>query len=165
MWPDDAGATRLAAGLWRAYRIAGDDQDAADLVADLRQRDPGSLALLEIRRLIQIENEELSARTDLEPENEIVTQVVDTSGRYALQLGAFSDRGLALEFVKRYAGELPDLRIDKLLDQRGQFLYKVRTGVFVNPARARSEAKQLQRRLGIEVIVADLSGAGNQTGN
>ena len=52
-----------------------------------------------------------------------------------------------------------------MLDQRGQFLYKVRTGDFVNPARARNEAKQLQRRLGIEVIVADLAGAGDQTGN
>ncbi|MDX2473679.1 MAG: tetratricopeptide repeat protein [Candidatus Krumholzibacteria bacterium] len=162
---DEAGATRLAAGMWRAYRTAGENQEAAELVADLRKRDPGSLALLDIRRLIQMENEELNARSELETENKVVTPVVDTTGRYALQLGAFSDRGLALEFVKRYARELPDLRIDKRLDQRGQFLYKVRTGDFVNPALARSEAKQLQRRLGIEVIVADLSAGGPQTGN
>ena len=161
----EAGAHRLAAGLWRAYRTEGEEGKAEDLLENLRQSDPGSLALLEIRRLIQIENEELAARAEAAPENTVVTPVVDTTGRYALQLGAFSDRGLALEFVKRYQSELPDLRIDKLRDQRGQFLYKVRTGDFVNPALARSEAKQLQRRLGIEVIVADLAGAGNQTGN
>ena len=40
-------------------------------------------------------------------------------------------------------------------DPRGQFLYKVRSGAYVNPALARSEADRLQRTLGIDVIVAE----------
>ncbi len=44
-------------------------------------------------------------------------------------------------------------------DERGQFLYKVRTGAFVNPALARTEARRLADRLDIEVIVSDLTGS------
>ena len=80
-------------------------------------------------------------------------------GRYALQLGAFSDRGLALEFLRRYREQLPDLRIDEVRDDRGQFLYKIRSGSFVNPALARTEAKRLAGQLDMEVIVDDLSDA------
>jgi len=162
---DQAGANRLAGGLWRAHMAAGDDDEARELMENLAADDPGSLALLEIRRLVQVTRDERQARAAVIPADSVVTPVVDNTGRYALQLGAFSDRGLALEFVKRYADQLPDLRIDKLRDQRGQFLYKVRTGDFVNPALARSEAKQLQRRLGIDVIMTDLSGDNGQFGN
>jgi len=161
---DDAGASRLAAGLWRVHMVAGQQQEADELVANLNARDPGSLALLEIRRLMQVENDEQEARSAAIATDEVVTPVVDTAGRYALQLGAFSDRGLALEFVKRYREQLPDLRIDKMRDQRGQFLYKVRTGDYVNPALARSEARQLQKRLGIDVIMTDLGDGGARSG-
>ncbi len=154
---DQAGANRLAGGMWRAYMTAGEDREAADLLDKLSAEDPGSLALLEIRRLVQVNSDERQARAAVAPADSVVTSVVDNTGRYALQLGAFSDRGLALEFVKRYTEQLPDLHIDKLRDQRGQFLYKVRTGDYVNPALARSEAKQLQRRLGIDVMMTDLS--------
>lgn len=159
---DTAGANRLAGGLWRAHMAAGQDDEAREVLAQLSENDPGSLALLEIRRLVQMNTDERHARTAVATTDSIVTQVVATEGRYALQLGAFSDRGLALEFVKRYADQLPDLRIDKLRDQRGQFLYKVRTGDYVNPALARSEAKQLQRQLGIDVIMTDLAGGNGQ---
>ena len=53
---------------------------------------------------------------------------------------------------------MSDLRIDRVRDDRGQFLYKVRSGEFVNPAQARSDAQQLGDRLGLEVIVAELTG-------
>lgn len=162
---NEAGAGRLAAGLWRARMASGQEEQAAQLLQDLQQQDSGSLALLEIRRLVQAEADERDARNAVAPNNAPVPQVIDTSGRYALQLGAFSDRGLALDFVKRYKAQLPDLHIDQLRDERGQFLYKVRTGDFVNPALARSEAKQLEQRLGIEIIVADLTGVSRQDGN
>ncbi len=162
---DDGGVSRLGAGLWRAHRATGQTQAADDLADKLMARDPGSLALLEIRRLIQVETDERRARTTDDPVDEVVTPVIDTTGRYALQLGAFSDRGLALEFVKRYRKQLPDLRIDKMRDQRGQFLYKVRTGDYVNPALARNEARKLARQLDIDVIMTDLTGTGGQSGN
>jgi len=154
---DEAGRSRLAAGTWQAFRTGGDDKQAEALVNELSAQDPGSLALLEIRRLLQMEADERQARTEEAPADTVVTRAPDNTGRYALQLGAFSDRGLALEFVKRYQTRLPELRIERLRDARGQFLYKVRTGDYVNPALARSEAKQLQRQLGIEVITADLA--------
>ena len=37
----------------------------------------------------------------------------------------------------------PPCEIDSVRDDQGQFLYKVRTGSFVNPALARTEAKRL----------------------
>ncbi|MBE0567395.1 MAG: SPOR domain-containing protein, partial [Krumholzibacteria bacterium] len=80
------------------------------------------------------------------------------AGRFALQLGAFSDRGLALDLVRRYGRQVPDLRIDTERDDRGQLLYKVRSGSYVNPALARDAADALKRSLGIEVFVAELGG-------
>ena len=162
---DKAGASRLAGGLWRAHRASGEEKEADALVKKLAADDPGSLALLEIRRQIQLEQDERKARAGTEPDNTPVTKTVDATGRYALQLGAFSDRGLALEFLKRYRAQLPDLRIDELRDDRGQYMYKLRTGAYVNPALARSEARQLADRLGIDVIVADLTGTDRPAGN
>jgi len=151
------GGSRIAAGRWRALRAEGHDDEAARLVADLQQADPGSLAMLEIRRLLRARQEEMNAAAA--PDTVVETVTADR-GRYALQLGAFSDRALALEFQKRHREALPDLRIDSVRDARGQFLYKVRTGAFVNPALARTEARRLADQLGIDVIVADLSAPG-----
>jgi len=154
---------RVAGGMWRAYLDENRDRDADQLEQSLGRDHPGSLAMLEIQRLRRKHAEDLAAMT--------LPDSVDTKdngneasrGRYALQLGAFSDRGLALEFIRRFRNQLPDLRIDEVRDQRGQFLYKVRTGSFVNPALARTEAKRLARQLDLEVIVADLSGASGRT--
>ena len=158
---DKSGQARLAAGLWRAYMAHDQADKAQDLASKLSKSDPGSLALLEIGRLRQMEADERRARAAATPQNdETVAPVRDLTGRYALQIGAFSDRGLALEIVERYSNQLPNLRIDKVRDARGQFLYKVRAGDFVNPAMARSEAKRWARRLDIDVIVADLSAQG-----
>ncbi|MFT5233314.1 MAG: tetratricopeptide (TPR) repeat protein [Candidatus Krumholzibacteriia bacterium] len=155
---DEDGAGRLAAGRWRALMAHDQADDAKELAAKLAQSDPGALALLEIGQLRQMEADEQRARASAEPQSgQTVTKTPDMTGRYALQIGAFSDRGLALEFVKRYGNQLPDLRIDKVRDDRGQFLYKVRAGDYVNPAMARNEAKQWAKRLDIEIIVADLS--------
>ena len=85
---------------------------------------------------------------------------MDVDELLAMQLGAFSDRALALEFHRRHVRQLPDLRIDKTRDARGQFLYKVRTGSYVNPALARTDARELARRLDLEVIVAELAADG-----
>lgn len=163
----DPGISRLGAGLWRAYLASGQDQEAGDLVARLTAEDPGCLALLEIRRLIQAEADERDARA-VEPEPEKVDRpqpvAAEGTGGFSLQLGAFSDRSLALDFLKRFQGELPDLRIDEVRDRRGQFLYKVRSGHFDDPAIARGQAEHQQDRLGIDIIVADLTETSQESG-
>jgi hypothetical protein len=156
------GGSRAAAGRWRALRAAGEDREAARLVSGLQEDDPGGLAMLEIRRLLRDRQEEMAAAAAGDPDTSAIAAPAGIDrGRYALQLGAFSDRALALEFQRRYLEQIPDLRIDPVRDDRGQFLYKVRTGSFVNPALARTEARRLADRLDIDVIVADLSAPGN----
>ena len=91
------------------------------------------------------------------PDDEPVAAPTVRDGRYTLQVGAYRDRGLALEVVRRYTPLVADLRIDEERDERGQILYKVRTGSFVNPARARTEASRLSRDLDVDVFVAELS--------
>ena len=156
---------RVAGGQWRAYLVEGREQEASDLEQALRLNDPGSLAMLEIQRLSLELKEELAAMTpvdSLDSKEPDAAEAEQARGRYALQLGAFSDRSLALEFHRRYREQLPDLRIDEVRDERGQFLYKIRTGSFVNPALALTEARSLARQMGMEVIVADLSDATNR---
>lgn len=150
----------LLEGQWRALRAGGDEQAALSALDRLRRQAPGSLALLEVGRLQREEAEELAARGEAgaASADSTATRAADPSGRYSLQLGAFSDRSLALDFQRRFAARLPDLRIDQEQDGRGQFLYKVRSGYFVNPALARTEAARLKRALGVEVLVTDLAG-------
>jgi hypothetical protein len=157
--PGSGPHPRISGGQWRAFLAEGRSQEAADLELALGRYYPGCLAMLEIQRLRRQQQEELAALAlpdslslDLDGDDQ-------SRGRYALQLGAFSDRGLALEFLRRYREQLPDLRIDEVRDDRGQFLYKIRSGSFVNPALARTEAKRLAGQLDMEVIVADLSDA------
>ncbi len=150
---------RVAGGQWRAYQDENRDQDAAELEQALGRNHPGSLAMLEIQRLRRKQQEDLAAMTLPDSLDADVSGNTRSRGRYALQLGAFSDRSLALDFLRRYRDQLPDLRIDEVRDDRGQFLYKVRSGSYVNPALARTEAKRLAGQLDMEVIVADLSGA------
>lgn len=153
--------SRTAGGKWRAYQAENREEDAASLERELNRTASGSLALLEIQRLLRERDEELEAMVPALDENRDQVTSRPTQGRYSLQLGAFSDRGLALDFLRRFQNELPDLHIDEVRDQRGQFLYKVRTGSFVNPALAKTEAKRLADQLDMEVIVADLSAAGS----
>lgn len=154
---------RVAGGQWRALLAENRDLEAEDLAETLSQDYPGSLATLEIQRQRREQEEELAAMTPAGSTEPVVKNQEPDRGRYALQLGAFSDRSLALDFLRRYKSQLPDLRIDEVRDRRGQFLYKVRTGSFVNPALARSEADRLAGELGMDVIVADLSESADRT--
>jgi len=153
--------SRIAGGQWRAFRAEGRDQEAIDLQESLASADPGCLAMLEITRLQRAHQEEMEAMVQESTGESAQAESPAASGRYALQLGAFSDRGLALEFLRKYGGRISDLHIEEVRDQRGQFLYKVRTGSFVNPALAKTEARRLAQDLDIEVIVADRSDQDN----
>jgi len=157
---EDGAATpikaRIQAGRWQALRAAGRNDDAAQLVTNLRNTAPGSLSLLEINRLLRVEEEALAARQVATVVDTISTAPEARDGRYSLQYGAFHDRGLALEFLNRYGRQIDNLRIDQVTDDRGQYIYKLRSGSFVNPALARTQARQMQDRLGMDVIVAEL---------
>lgn len=153
------GATepRLKAGQWRALRAEGQDQEAEGILAGLQQNHPSCLALVEIDRVLRSEEDENQARLSAHqeaPDDTLATAPV-AAGRYALQLGAFSDRSLALDFQRRQREIFPDLKITEVRDAQGQFLYKVRTGSFVNPALARSEARRLQNEHNLEIIVVE----------
>ncbi|PID79331.1 hypothetical protein CSB20_10720 [bacterium DOLZORAL124_64_63] len=115
------------------------------------------MPLQEIDRVLRQEEDEEQARlgTHREAPRDTLATAPVAAGRYALQLGAFSDRGLALDYQRRLADIFPDLKIIEARDQRGQFLYKVRTGSFVNPARARSEARRLKNEHKLEIIVVE----------
>ena len=147
----------LQAGRWQALRMAGRSDEAGGVRDLLSRENPGSLALLEINRILREEADEL-AQTALDqvPRDTVITQQpTSAAGRFSLQVGAFSDRALALDYLNRHRAELPDLRVDQVQDDRGQYLYKVRSGYYMNPALARSEAARLRRELGIDVIVTD----------
>jgi hypothetical protein len=77
------------------------------------------------------------------------------AGRYTLQLGAFTDRGRALEFRQRLVGSVPGLAIEEGRDPRGQSVYRARTGAWSDPASAGEAAVELGRKLGLDVIVVD----------
>lgn len=144
------------AGRWKALRHLGEDGKASSLFADLQKNYPGSLALLEIQGQLRGEEEEIAARMSSQPSDQVLDTPAETSGRYSLQLGAFSDRGLALELKRKYADRLPDLRVDEVRDAHGQFMYKLRLGNYANPAQARTDAKFWSDKLDTEVIVTDL---------
>ncbi len=111
-----------------------------------------------MNRILREADEELLSHAESVPDPEVtVSTPEDLSGRFALQFGSFSDRSLALRFVQRFQSQLPDIRIDQTQDEHGQFLYNIRTGSFVNPALARTEAARLRRAHSIDVQVTDLS--------
>ncbi len=148
---------RLQAGRWRALRTEGQDAEAAAILADLQQNHPTCLALVEIDRVLRSEEDETQARLSAHQaatSDTVVTAPV-AAGRYTLQLGAFSDRSLALDFQRRHRDIFPDLFITAVRDEQGQFLYKVRTGSYVNPALARSEAQRLKIQHGMDIIVVE----------
>lgn len=148
----EQGAERAQSGRWQARRLLGEDSAAAALLADL---DHGGVALLEINRQRHADADAESARRPPAPRDSLVAAPATPDGRYTLQIGAYRDRGLALEIVRRYRPRIADLRIDEERDEHGQILYKVRTGSFVNPARARAEASRLSRDLDVDVFVAE----------
>jgi predicted negative regulator of RcsB-dependent stress response len=157
-----AEASRLKAGQWRALRANGKDLEANRLLRELRNDSQGCLALVEIGRVLQQEQDDDSARVAFAAKDipdTVVSSPENNIGRYSLQVGAFSDRSLALEFKRRHQEQIPDLTITEVRDDRGQFLYKLRFGSFVNPAQARSEAQNQKRILGMNVIVVDLGAA------
>lgn len=172
--------SRTVSGRCRALLLAGKIEEVEALEADLNTREPGSLALLEIRRA-RLENEELStARRPTPPLPPAATGADDNTppgddnsgaaaptaapgaapvaaaaGRYALQFGAFSDRARALDFLERFRSQIDGLAIEEGVDAQGKAVYRARAGGWDSPDVAAAFAGDLGRRVGLDVIVVD----------
>jgi cell division septation protein DedD len=146
--------------------LGGRVKEVEALAAQLEELDPGSLALLEIRRALHdhqdVETTRLpttlppaGAASDESPNLRSADAANAPAGRYTLQLGAFGDRGRALEFQQRHADGVPGLTIEEGADARGQSLYRLRAGAWSSPDEAETAASELSDRLRLDVIVVD----------
>ena len=151
------GAARadLLAGRWQALRLLGRDVEARDAAARLLREHPGSLAAMEVSDQRREERDELAALADTLDTAAPEQLAPSTTDRYAVQLAAFRDRSLALQFVARWQPEIPDLRVVSQFDELDQPIYKVHTGSFVSRAMARSEVQRIEREHGIAGFVAE----------
>ncbi|MFO7652950.1 MAG: SPOR domain-containing protein [Candidatus Krumholzibacteriia bacterium] len=154
----------LLAGRWQALRATGEHEAAEATREELLRDAPLSLAAATVRAPGETTAEptaEAGAGADTAvvlPEDDAdagESAAQPAPGRHSVQLAAFGDRSLALAFVGRWRGELPDLRIDEVRDRRGQILYKVRTGRYPSDPAARDAARRIGERLGIETMAVD----------
>lgn len=161
---DAAAQPELLAGRWQALRLLGRDLEARDLANELLRDHAGSLAAMEVHEQLRREDDELAMGDQLvlDTADADTAAVADTdgppviaAGRYTVQLAAFRDRALALQFVARWRHEVPDLRILRATDPRGQPLFRVQTGGFVSRVQASTEARRIERALGLEGFVTE----------
>lgn len=151
------GSTRpdLLAGRWQALRLLGRDVEAREAAAQLVRDHPASLAAMEVTDQRREEEDELAALADTLDTSAPARLEASTTDRYAVQLAAFRDRSLALQFVARWQPEIPDLRVVSQRDELDQPLYKVHTGSFVSRTLARTEVQRIEREHGITGFVAE----------
>jgi hypothetical protein len=166
----------LLAGQWLALQRSEEIQAAALIAAQLDREHHLSLAAVTVRNELRLRDQdqaEYSQRADtlqavgtsapggLTGETgtglAASTSPAKSAGRVTLQLAAFSDRSLALCYVDRWFEELPELRIDRSDDPRGQLLYKVRLGNFMSRAQAQTEARRLRQLYGFDALIVDTS--------
>jgi tetratricopeptide (TPR) repeat protein len=151
---EDHSQPDLVAGRWRALQLLGRRDEAARVYDDLVGRFPTSLAAMEVRGHQRRDDEELASAIDTLGTTAPEVLEPRSAASYAVQLAAFRDRALALQFVQRWQAELADLRIEREDDELGQPVYKVRTGRFVSDAQARTEVARLRREHNLEGFVA-----------
>ncbi len=151
------GGTRpdLLAGQWQALRLLGRDVEARDAAAQLLRDHPSSLAAMEVADGRREEQDELAALADTLDTAAPEQLAPSTANRYAVQLAAFRDRSLALQFVARWQPEISGLRVVNQFDDLDQPLYKVHTGNFVSRAMARNEVQRIERAHGVTGFVAE----------
>ena len=149
------GRPELQAGRWQALRLLARDVEARDVARRLHREHPSSLAALEVGDIGRREQEDLAILADTL--DTLAPEVLDepSTGRYTVQLAAFRDRALALQFVARWQAEIADLAVTEQADDLGQPIYKVQTGAFVSPAMARTEASRLSRQHGLDGFVTE----------
>lgn len=162
--PDAAHHPALLLGRYEALR-RGDQAPAAEEVGRQLMREyPESLAALVLRDRWRRETEQSApapavviADSAAEADDaQMRTEAEILANPISIQLAAFSDRSLAMEFVERWQRQLPDLRIDEEVGRRGEPLYKIRTGRFANRTRADTEALRITDEFGLETLVVQL---------
>lgn len=145
----------LLAGRWQALRQQGQGAQAEALAARIEREFPGSMAAMIVAEAEAVEAPPLRAAPE-EPAGRAPGAVSPAaSGRYALQLAAFGDRGRALSYLARWQEQLPDLQMFEDEDQEGRVLYRVRLGPFPTRAEAQAAADRLRRAHGLEVLVTE----------
>jgi len=153
---DPAALPELMAGRWQALRLLGRDLEARDLAEQLLREHPESLAAMEVFEHQRREDEQFVDIPDTAlVEAPAVMAPVVSGSRFTIQLAAFQDRALALQFVSRWQSEIPDLNITRALDALDQPIYRIQTGSFVSRVQAGSEARRLERSHGLEGFVTE----------
>ncbi len=166
---------RTVSGRCRALLRQGREGEARALAARLQDKDPGSLALSEIRRALR-EWDDQSGTRGATPtgapagrvsraapvEAPTPNEAPADAARFTLQLGAFGDRSRALDLERRVADKVDDLQLVEGQDGRGQPVFRLRTGAYADEAAADNAARELGQLLGLDVIVVDLQPAAAQ---
>jgi len=142
----------MLAGRWQVLADLGRESEAAEVAAELMRDYPSSLAAMEVGTLARRALDDQAAAGALDP-SAATTAPVQT-GRFAVQLAAFRDRALAMQFVERWRGQVTGLRVVTEVDELGQPIYKVQTGSFDSAAQARAEVDRLARTHRLEGFVA-----------
>lgn len=168
---------RTVSGRCRALLRQGREGEARALAARLQDKDPGSLALSEIRRALREWDDQAGTRaatptgTPASRAAAPAAAILDdagadaaapAAGRYTLQLGAFSDRGRALELERRVSDKVEGLDLAEGVDGRGQPVFRLRTGSWDDETAADAAARELGQLLGLDVIVVDLQADANR---
>jgi tetratricopeptide (TPR) repeat protein len=176
---------RTVSGRCRALLRAGRLGEVQALAARLQDKDPGSLALSEIRRALRDYDEQEGTRRPTPtgvvagraPEATPVVETEETAGeeptreedaappaagRFTLQLGAFTDRSRALDLQRRAADKVDDLTMAEGVDARGATVFRLRSGAWDDEGAADAAARAMSQLLGIDVIVVDLQAAEHQ---
>ena len=132
---DPSLRSRTVSGRCRALLLKDRPDEVDALESRLVEADPGSLALLEIRRARRDHEEETNSRQPALPAFEapataaapaaadpVPAQAAPATStrRYTLQLGAFGDRARALDFLERYRTDVDGLAIEEGVDAQGR---------------------------------------------
>ncbi|HRX52052.1 MAG TPA: SPOR domain-containing protein [Candidatus Krumholzibacteria bacterium] len=152
--PQPVAAASVLAARWELTQAA-DPQAGRRLEQELTHRFPRSNALARVHEL-QRRNQELAA---VAPESQTVGDAAPAapSGRFSLQLAAFTDRGRAMSFRDAWTDHLPDLAISSEAGADGASVYRLRTGRFSSREQAEAAAEQIRRRHGLDALVVELS--------
>ena len=137
----------LLAALVR-LEAAADSTEAQRLAARLRDAAPGALALLTLPTSL--------FRAAPTSPNEAVTsggsQTVTTGG-FALQLGAFRDRGRALALQRRWEPVLGELRVVSGSAADGRIVHRVRSPVLPDRAAAEKLARRWRHDTSFQPVI------------
>ncbi|MBK8166191.1 MAG: SPOR domain-containing protein [bacterium] len=163
---------RLAAGRCRAHLRAGSTREAEALAAQMEALDPDGLAALEIRRALAAYTPPAGGETASTSRSSAGSAASTgapaaapaakphhdgppAAGRFALQLGAFADQDRADEFVRRLAGDVPELALEQGVDVGGRLVWRARAGGWDDRQAADVAAQELGARLDLDVRVVD----------